>query len=63
MVYSSKISTIIVVLRLYCRFTLLLLYRDALSKVPRLVYVRNLDGGEYICPDLGEVDRSSGERY
>jgi hypothetical protein len=38
------------------------LYRDALSKVPRLVYVRNLDGGEYICPDLGEVDRSSGER-
>ena len=38
------------------------LCRDALSKVPRLVYVRNLDGGEYICPNLGEVDRSSGER-
>jgi hypothetical protein len=38
------------------------LYRDALSKVPRLVYVRNLNGWEYICPDLGEVDRSSGER-
>jgi hypothetical protein len=37
------------------------LYRDALSKVPRLVYVRNLDGGEDIYPDLGKIDCSSGE--
>jgi hypothetical protein len=37
------------------------LYRDALSKVRRLVYVRNLDGGEDICPGLGGIDRLSGE--
>lgn len=37
------------------------LYRDALRKVPRLVYVRNLDGGEDICPDLGKINCSSGE--
>jgi len=57
LVYRSKISTIIVISRDDDDDTPernLPLYRDALSKLPRLVYVRNLDGGKiYVRTSVG----------